>query len=281
MLSFNELNKVWAKTVRSHATTPLMGVDGSFRPIGDKTLVLLDPLWKANLSSNPDVGALIASGKRVKFWADPHFDHDKIRTLCGRTDFLSLDHMNQSLWNAVMEEAKDCDLMICVGDLALDGAIGWQRKLIQNLAQKHCMLVGNHDLKGSKPQDWVNTGASASLAFSLPLLVLKQWTLEDEPEAAAQLDWSSLPAHIHFGVAHWPLPVDRLPSGSWISIHGHLHHKSAGPLKINCSVERIGYRPKTLREMWSSHYLKDLIARKRNPKVFDGQDLLDPKGNEL
>lgn len=267
MLSFEELNKAWAKAARAHALEPLQGERGPYRAIGDKTLALLDPLW-ASANRAPDIGALLEAGKTVRFWADPHFGHDNIRAMCERVEFESVERMDQSIWERVARSAEKSDLVVCLGDLALKGAIDWHKRLRRELGGRHAMVTGNHDVKGSKPEEWVKAGALASLAFSVSQELIKEWMSEDEPEAAESVDWSSLPRRVHFGALHWPVPPGRLPSASWVSLHGHIHNRAAGPLRVNCSVEAIGYEPKSLRELISSQLLRDLIRRQNDPLAF-------------
>jgi calcineurin-like phosphoesterase family protein len=48
-----------------------------------------------------------------------------------------------------------------------------------------------------------------------------------------------------------------------VSVHGHIHNatredRKLGPLGINCSVEAIDYRPKTLRELLTPKLFENL-----------------------
>jgi hypothetical protein len=89
MINSQQLNKAWAKTLRDHAITPLDGQDGPYRAIGEKSLTFLDALWKARKTPLPDVGAMIEAGQTVRFWSDPHFEHDNIRHLANRSIFVN------------------------------------------------------------------------------------------------------------------------------------------------------------------------------------------------
>jgi hypothetical protein len=67
-----------------------VGLDGKpYRAIGDKTLLFLDGPWKARKDPLPDLGAMISAGKTVRFWADPHFDHENLPDIgiCPLTPF--------------------------------------------------------------------------------------------------------------------------------------------------------------------------------------------------
>lgn len=267
MLSFEELNKTWAKAARAHALAPLQGDRGPYRAIGDKTLALLDPLW-AKKNPAPDLGALIEAGKTVRFWADPHFNHDNIRRMCDRVEFESVEAMNEGLWSRALGAGRESDRLVCLGDLALKDAIGWHRKLQSELGGRHVMVVGNHDVKGSKPDQWAQSGALASLAFSVSARLVKEWLDEDAPEESARLQWGLAPERLSVGALHWPVPPSRLPGAAWISLHGHIHNRAAGRLRLNCSVEAIDYAPKTLRELISAELMQDVIQRQINPSMF-------------
>jgi hypothetical protein len=107
----------------------------------------------------------------------------------------------------------------------------------------------------------VQTGARPSLAFSLPLPLLKEWTSDDM--LADAVDWNALPDTIHFGCAHWPVPEDRLPGAAWLNIHGHTHQRSPYTRHINVSVESIGYAPRMLSQLVTVEMLDNLTVRPR------------------
>lgn len=261
MHTFHELNRAWAEAVRSHALAPLTGENGkTFLPIGGKTLTYLDALWakEANL---PDIGALIEAGQTVRFWGDPHYQHDNIRRLCDRNEFANVDEMDVAIDQNVREAMATSDLVLCVGDLAMKDAISYQRRLQREFGDRHRILIGNHDPKGATPEEWSRTGALASLAFSLPTKLLEEWGREDFGDLAELVAWSRLPARVNFGCCHWPVPPDRLPGMDWVSVHGHTHNRLAGRLRLNCSVEAIGYRPATLRELSTPELFDDLARR--------------------
>lgn len=261
MLSFHELNKVWAVAVRRHAVTPLTDENGkTFLPIGAKTLTYLDALW-AREANRPNVGALIEAGKEVRFWGDPHFQHDNIRRLCDRVEFASVAEMDIAIDLNVREAMARSDLVVCVGDLAMKDAVTYQRRMQREFGDRHLILIGNHDPKGATPEEWSRTGALASLAFSLPTDLLEQWGREDFGDLAELVAWRRLPARVHFGCCHWPVPPDRLPGPAWVSIHGHTHNRHAGSLRLNCSVESIAYRPATLRQLLTPELFDDLARR--------------------
>ena len=76
------------------------------------------------------------------------------------------------------------------------------------------------------------------------------------------IDWDRLPSRVKFGVSHWPVPAERLPDANWLNLHGHIHNRPTGPLRMNVSVEAIDYQPKSLRELVTPELLDDLVRRR-------------------
>jgi calcineurin-like phosphoesterase family protein len=269
MLSFVELNKTWAKTLRAHAIEPLFGDEGKpYRAIGEKSLRFLDELWKARKAPLPDIGAMIASGKKVRFWADPHFSHEAIIGMAHRTEFRNVDEMDRVIWSNIEQAEAESDLLVCLGDLALKNPLSVQQKLRNAFQDRQIICAGNHDVKGGKPEAWAACNGTSSLAFTLPTELVREWIESDFADMAGLVEWNRLPNHINFGCAHWPVPPDRMPGPSWINIHGHIHFRTPGPLRINCSVEAIGYVPKTLRELVTVDLLDGLVRRQRGLDGF-------------
>ena len=264
MINLEQLNKAWAKTLRDHAVAPLEGRDGPYRAIGGKSLAFLDALWKARKGPLPDIGAMIEAGRTVRFWSDPHFEHDNIRRLADRNAFLSVEDMDRVLWANLEEAMAQSDFVVCLGDMALKNPLMHQRRIASAFGGKQLPLVGNHDTKGAKPEAWAAAGAAASLAFSLPLDLLQSWITGDHAEMAGLVDWKRLPGRVNFGCSHWPVPAERMPGGAWVNLHGHIHNarredRRLGPLGVNCSVEAIDYRPKTLRELLTPELFDNLV----------------------
>jgi calcineurin-like phosphoesterase family protein len=279
MLSFVELNRIWAKALRDHAVTVLQGESRPYRAIGDKSLRFLEELWKTRKAQLPDVGAMIEAGKCVRWWSDPHFGHDRIRAMCERVEFADVDAMNATIWDNVATAAGHSDLVICLGDLSYRNPaatpLDVQRRLMREFGGNQITLPGNHDAKGqARPEAWTSAGACSALAFALPLELLRDWCEADYGELADIVDWKALPNHINFGCAHWPVPPSRMPGPGWICLHGHIHNRPSRPLRINCSVEAIGYVPKTLRELLTAETMDDLVRRQHG---LDGFSDLEEK----
>ncbi len=264
MVNLEQLDKAWAEALRDHAVTPLEGRGGTYRAIGDKSLAFLDALWKARRDPLPDIGAMIEAGKTVRFWSDPHFEHDNIRRLADRNAFLTVEDMNRVLWANLEEAMAQSDFVVCLGDMALKNPLQVQRRIASAFGGRQLTVVGNHDTKGAKPEAWAAAGAAASLAFSLPLGLLQAWITEDHGDMAGIIDWKRLPDRVNFGCSHWPVAAERMPGGSWVNLHGHIHNASRegrklGPLGVNCSVEAIDYRPKTPRELLTPEVFANLV----------------------
>ena len=169
MIGASELNKAWERTLRAHSLTPMLGDSGEeFRPIGDRSLVFLEAMWGKRKKPIPDIGEMIEEGKDVRFWSDPHFEHDNIRKLASRFEFSSVQEMDDTIWANVAAAMAEADLVVCLGDFSLRNALGWQRRFVTTYGNKHFAIIGNHDIKGASPESWLATGAAASFAFSLP-----------------------------------------------------------------------------------------------------------------
>jgi calcineurin-like phosphoesterase family protein len=264
MMSAEQLSKTWAKAVREHALAPLTNPEGrSYRAIGDKSLTLLDGLWKEQRKPAPDIGAMLEAGRTVRFWSDPHFGHDNIRHMCGRTLYHDLDSMDRGIWENWERAVEESDLVVCLGDLSLKNPLLVQRRAVAAFGSKHILLVGNHDTKGAAPKAWAAAGAFATTAFSLPMEMVQSWIEDDYPEEAQLVDWRRLPRYLNMGLCHWPVPPSRMPSSSWVCLHGHIHHRASRALRVNCSVEAIDYRPRTLRELLTPNLL-DVLVRRQN-----------------
>ena len=284
-LWFAELNKAWADAVRRHATTPLVNDEGKeYLPIGAKSLALLDGLRpfskKAKSPEPPDLGKEIEAGKRVVFWADPHFGHERIIELCDRP-FATGEEMDSELMGRLEAVAKWADRVVCLGDLSMKNPFAVHRGLAKRLGSKHVMLVGNHDAKGVRPEQWDVAGAMACMAFSLSREWLRDSMSDVHGDLAEAVDWANVPARVCFGLSHWPVPPSRFPGDGWICVHGHIHNRRSGPLRVNCSVEAVGYGPVGLMDLLTPETLDDLAQRRRSgldsrlaadPSPGDGRD---------
>lgn len=275
MLSHKEANAAWEAALRKHASTPLQGETGAYMPIGAKSMALLDQLWKARSREDlPDIGEMLSQGKDVRFFGDPHFEHANIIHMCERP-FENVGSMDEALWRAIDSAAAACDLLVCAGDWAMKTPISWARKAAAAHPGKLLTVVGNHDAKGAKPDQWAGAGAYASLAFSIDSSLAKSWVGVNEPDMVDLLDWKAIPRRIMVGVSHWPVPPDRMPGPGWINIHGHIHNRPCRPLRVNCSVESIGFEPRSATRLIDARVLDDLARRQSG---LDG--LIDASGRD-
>lgn len=261
MFSHKEANAVWEKALRAHAALPLQGDEGPYLAIGAKTMALLNPLWaRAKKVELPDIGKMLSEGKDVRIFGDPHFEHANIIAMCQRPHS-GVEDMDQQLWDEIEKAHAEADFVVCVGDWSLKNPIAWQRRVHGLFAGKHATVVGNHDAKGAKPEQWAQAGAFASLAFNLDRELARKFSKENDPELSELIDWEKIPRHIMVGLSHWPIPPDRMPGPSWINLHGHIHNRADRPLRANCSVEAIGYKPKPVSEIIGARLMDDLARR--------------------
>lgn len=268
MSSLLEINLAWESALRTLASTPLEDERGPYLAIGVKTMALLDPLWTAARAWElPDIGAMLAAGKDVRVFGDPHFQHANIIQMCGRP-FGSVDEMDENMWASIAQAHAESDFVVCLGDWALRDPISWMRRAAGDFPGKHLTVVGNHDARGSKPAQWVAQQARASLAFSIARPLVKTWVERHEPEMAGLLDWESIPEIIHVGLSHWPMPPQFMPSASWINLHGHTHNQPSLPLRSNCSMEAIGFAPRSIEKIIGSRILDDLARRQLGLDMF-------------
>ena len=270
MISFEEINKTWTSALSVYSKTILIGERGPYRPISKKVLIFLDYLWKQP-KILPNIGEMLENGKIVRFFGDPHLDHENILHLCNRIEFESIESMNATIWKNIEIAHDTSDLVVCVGDLSLKNPIMYQKRLDTLYGNKQLTLIGNHDIKGSTPILWHKFNAAASIAFTIPKELIISWF--NNNEYVDVLDWSKLPKHINVGVSHWPVPPSFLPSSSWINVHGHIHDKPSRALRINCSVEAINYKPASFKDLLSIELIDDLIKRQSNVHCFDVEAL--------
>ena len=261
MLSHQEANFIWEQALRRYAQTTLQGDRGPYLPIGSKTMALLDPLWAyAKTIPLPDLGLMLRQGKDVRFFSDPHFEHANIIKMCERPH-ADIAQMDQSLWSAIEEAHQHADFVVCLGDWSLKNPVQWQRKIHALFEHKHVTVIGNHDAKGSKPDQWLHIGALASLAFSLDKELAIEYVTENNPDLVDLVQWELVPQSIMIGLSHWPVPPDRLPGSSWINLHGHVHNQPNKPLRVNCSMEAIGYHPQSIRQLIDARLIDELVRR--------------------
>lgn len=153
-------------------------------------------------------------------WADPHLDHDVIRTYCDRP-FGSVDEMNEALIANYRECVKPGDDVVFLGDYAF-------RNHLQHLARlpgNKTFVFGNHD--------------------HMSMDVLRQFTrVVGAKHCPGILEMSVGPFRLtfsHFPLASW----NGTFHGSW-NIHGHCHGRmpeAPDMLRMDAGVDVFNYRP--------------------------------------
>lgn len=253
-----------------YAEQPLLGENGAnYFPIREKSMAFLDTLWKHWEGQDTlDIGALLGAGKDVRVFGDPHFEHANIIRLCDRP-FPEVDTMNDQLWLAIEEAHRDADMVLCVGDWALKNPIFWQRKAFNAYPGKTASVVGNHDMKNSSPDQWFEAGARASMVFSVERDWVKSWIASSEPDLVDSVDWKEVPRHLHVGVSHWPISPRYYPGANWVNLHGHTHNKPSRPLRMNASVEEIGFVPRRIQDMFTAELMDQVVQRQRGLSGID------------
>ncbi len=182
----------------------------------------------------------------IWLWSDLHLGHENIIRYCARP-FAHAKEMDTALYHAWRRTVGPDDIMLCMGDIAMGGAVAertWRR--IEALPGRKILVIGNHDLtSGGRLRV-----AGFDLVCSLALL-----RNEDPP------------------LIFTHMPLDAPPSGH-VNIHGHLHNQKplAGPY-INVAVEQLGYQPLALAD---ARRLATALVRQAAPS---GDTTLQRLGN--
>ena len=270
MRALPELQRTWRQAIRQYAEQPLLGDNGSpYFPIREKSMAFLDTLWKHWEGKDTlDIGALLGEGKDIRVFGDPHFEHANIIHLCNRP-FSEVGSMDAQLWQTIEQAHIDADMVLCVGDWALKNPIFWQRKAFNAYPGKTASVVGNHDMKNSSPNQWFEAGARASMAFSVERDWVQSWIAVSEPELVEAIEWKEVPKMLHVGVSHWPISPRYYPGTNWVNLHGHTHNKPSKPLRMNASVEEIGFVPRRIQDMFTAELMDQVVRRQRGLAGID------------
>ena len=270
MRALPELQRTWRQAIRQYAEQPLLGDNGSpYFPIREKSMAFLDTLWKHWEGKDTlDIGALLGEGKDIRVFGDPHFEHANIIHLCNRP-FSEVGSMDAQLWQTIEQAHIDADMVLCVGDWALKNPIFWQRKAFNAYPGKTASVVGNHDMKNSSPNQWFEAGARASMAFSVERDWVQSWIAVSEPELVEAIEWKEVPKTLHVGVSHWPISPRYYPGTNWVNLHGHTHNKPSKPLRMNASVEEIGFVPRRIQDMFTAELMDQVVRRQRGLAGID------------
>jgi calcineurin-like phosphoesterase family protein len=150
---------------------------------------------------------------KVYLISDTHFNHGKIATYCDRpADFTDVLIRN---WQQIVQPS---DLIIHVGDVFIGQAEGW-KKIYPELPGRKILIRGNHDWHHNCTW-WMQNGFD----FACDAFIFR-----------------------HIYLTH--KPVNWIPPGTHLNIHGHLHNIWHGFHKNEPDTERIT-RAGKLRNPW-------------------------------
>lgn len=263
---FREINGAWVNALRAYSLTTIEGLKGPYMPIRPKFRLFMEGMWAGTPGhperNLPDIGIMLRSGEDVRVFGDPHFGHRNIIKLANRPH-LTIEAMDDALWGSIELAHREADFVLCLGDLSLNAPLTWQRKIEQINEAGNATVIGNHDMRTTKPIDWLEINAFASLAFTVNRTLIESWILSHEPQVFSSLDWSLVPSEVHVGISHWPVPPEHLPGPNWVNLHGHSHTQPSRPLRINASLEQINYKPVSITELLDSRIIDDLICRSK------------------
>jgi calcineurin-like phosphoesterase family protein len=247
-----------------------------FLPVGDKLSDLMASK-QDGFREPADLGALIVAGKTVLFWSDQHWGHARIiqYTKPARDEFSNVDEMDQAMADRARERAlaaakKDGEApwMVFGGDIAMHGS-NRVNALLRSIPAKKWLTVGNHDFtKDGEYLRWAVDAVCLGFEFSLTREQAKAFFSKGaraQEWADEQFDWDSLPERVRFGVCHYPISLDLLPT-DMVNLHGHTHQNQSPPLRVNFSVEHLGCQPRTLDELIAPRDLRLLAERAHDPK---------------
>ena len=258
-------SSAWLSAVHRYGSTPIdNGRGGTFQPIKAKDLRFLNELAALD-TSYADIGALLEAGKDVRVFSDPHFSHANIIRFCDRP-FDDVESMDAALWKAIDAAYKEADLVLCLGDWSLKNPLHVARQMTNRWGDKVLGVIGNHDMRGSRPKQWADVGVRSTLEFS----VSKTWLQGHLLDAA--VNWSDIPDVVRVGVSHWPVAPIYFPDDTYLCLHGHTHNKTMGALRLNACVETMQYRPVPLQDLFTERCLCDL-AEARRTGIRPGTDV--------
>lgn len=170
------------------------------------------------------------------FYADPHFFHEAVITLCERP-FSGVTEMNESLikrYNALVGED---DFVYWLGDISF-GRFSEAEAVFRWLHGRRILIQGNHD-KLSRTQ-YTKLGFSAVLQETKIRLNGHTFLLSHYPYPPTEEDLKGR-CEIKYDVRYLDQrPTDR---GEWL-LHGHVHQAWKQRRRmINCGVDVWNYAP--------------------------------------
>ena len=153
-------------------------------------------------------------------WADLHLGHELSRSVFGRP-FPSAAAADEAMMGAWYEQVGEGEIVICLGDVSVDGdALVHHQEWWREAPGTKWLVLGNHDVDPVNRRFDVDRTAVAVCAGGDPPLLL---------------------THV---------PLLQVPDGA-VNVHGHLHGEES-PTRdrhLNVSVEQLNYRPVRLSEI--------------------------------
>lgn len=194
------------------------------RPTKQHKSRVRNPQQYANVKETPineqiDLYSLDDQKQKVWVWSDQHFGHKNIIKYSNRP-FADTDDMRESMIRNHNELVGIDDVVIWIGDVAFlpdDKA----NEILHRLNGYKILIIGNHDMNKKK---------------------LKKLHV-DEVHMTYDIDCGGLVLlFTHFPLGNLPTRTDE--GATIINVHGHTHDKQDQSVQhINCSVERIEYKP--------------------------------------
>lgn len=189
---------------------------------------------------------VLDKGQRLFFSSDSHYGHSNI---CRATsnwpegtktrDFKSLDHMNDSIVDAINDKVGPDDILIHLGDFSFGGFDNIKEFRSRIFCKKIHLILGNHDHHIERDKDGIR-----SLFESV-----NHYTVLDlrRPGNGKEMDKYSI-VLCHFPIASW----DGMNAGR-IHLHGHVHlgphNKIAEGRAMDVGADGNGLSPYSLDEI--------------------------------
>lgn len=168
------------------------------------------------------------------YTADTHFGHENIIRFCNRP-FADVEEMNRRLIDAWNARVSDGDDVYVIGDFAYRSATS-VKSIVEKLAGRKHLVVGNHDVK------WMKTCVPENLFVEIGHAL---YAVDDKNRRL----WMC-----HYPCMTWPGSKYE----SSYHIYGHIHNNKPEEFwqllqkydrALNAGAEVNGYMPVTLEEL--------------------------------
>lgn len=186
------------------------------------------------------------------YWSDTHFGHANILQYCQRpwTDIVVHDCALFSAWLSVQDTGATVYHLGDVWFRPRVDASPWKDYIAALRPEQNVMVFGNHDQK--------------TRTFYRRVFSEQHGSAKDRArESMCWIDDVLDGQPVRLLLSHHPQPVERF-DGAQYNLHGHIHNgfdthgdmmRQAypwlidSPVHLNCAVERVGYRPRSLPEL--------------------------------